>query len=107
MITLQVIQSWCKEYYPEHYQYRVSVSRSDTHLRTTKQYDSKAELVACVDGLELVFELLKEECKVEFSDAEGETGNYYEYFFPEDHNEHYLEGNSSPDSGREDFHSDG
>lgn len=106
MIQLQVIQSWQKEYYPEHYQYRVSISRNDTHLRTTRFFDSKSELVAAVDGIELVFELLKEECKVEFSNIEGDSENYYEYFFPDDHNEH-IEYNSSTRGDREDFHSDG
>lgn len=107
MIQLQVIQSWQKEYYPEHYQYRVSITKDEIHLRTTRFFDSKAELVAAVDGLELAFELNKEKCKVEFSDIEGDSGNYYEHFFVENYNEEHYLHSSSCNSDREDFHSDG
>ena len=107
MITLQVIESWQKESYPEGYEYRICITRNGIHLRTSRLFNSKAELVACVDGLEIAFELNKEEFKVEFSDIEGDSGNYYEYFYLDrNDSEHYLDCHSGG-SDREDFHSDG
>jgi len=88
MIVLQVIQSWCKDYYPEHYQYRVAVYREGgAYLNTGKNCESKVETVAFVEGLELAFRTMDHDCKVEFVAVDGETADYNAYFFPEDRHE--------------------
>jgi hypothetical protein len=107
MILLLVTQSWCKDYYPEHYEYRVGIYRDDTCLNTGKDCQSKAETVTFIKGLEFAFDTMGEKTKVEFSeddDGVSTSENYYRYFFPDDCEE-YLEGSSRGD--REDFHSDG
>lgn len=102
-----VTKIWAKDYYPEHYEYRVGIYRDETCLNTGKDCHSKAETVAFIEGLEFAFRAIGEKTKVEMVDEDDDASseNYYCYFSPDDCDE-YLDTNYSK-GDREDFHSDG
>lgn len=103
MIKLIVLQYWNTESYPCHNSYRVATYRDSKFASTGRACDSKAEVIAYIDGLQQAFRMFGELCEIEYVDSQGESGNYCDIFLS---NNEYVEYGSGRDD-REDFHSDG